>query len=372
MTVPTPPDARTIARLESATPEHAVTALAPLSYDTEKNRVELKNLVRDVTRAVQAFAGEDAAEDLRERLEELAGNTQPVQRPASVCVFTDGSTLDSVLLPESFSASVVHGSRFYVRPLIQAAANHGEFLLLALAQGEVRLYRVSGGALYPVELDGLPGSLTDVVGEEVDGGTLQQHTAGGTRYHGQGRGEDDREPELERFLRAVDNALNDDVHAREQYLMIAAVEEVAAMFRHVSQHQRLLDETVELSPDQTSDADLLEAASNAFERWRERDNRAFLDTLREEQHGRAESDSEQIVRAAEEGRIDTLLAGRDVRLWGHFDPQAWSVEIHEDRNDDSQDLVDLAMRAAWRQGGEIRIVHDPSTLRGPLEARLRY
>lgn len=370
--LPTPPDARTIERFESAEPEHAVTALAPLSHDTEKNRVELKNLVRDVTQAVESFAGEKAAADLQQQLEATTRQTQPVQRPATLCVLTDGTELETLLLPETFSAGVVHDSRYYVRPLIECAASHGEFLLLALAQGEVRLYRMSGEEMEPLHLEGLPGSLPDVVGHEVDGGTLQQHTADRTMFHGHGAGDDDHIAELEQFLRAVDDALTEDLHTREQYLMIAAVDEVAARFRHLSQHQCLLDETVTLSPDQTADEDLRQAAAEAFERWRERDNREFLEKLREEQHGQAASDCEQIVRAAEEGRVDTLLAGRDARLWGRFDPEQWSVEIHDDRHENSRDLVDLAMRAAWRQGGRIRIVDDESVLTNPLEARLRY
>ena len=221
-----------------------------------------------------------------------------------------------------------------------------------------------------VPLDTLPGSLQDVVGHELDGGTLQQHTSGGSRFHGQGKGKDDREPELERFVRAVDEALAGDPRLREQPLLIAAVEEVASMYRHVSEHRHLLDEQVTLSPGRTSDEDVRLAACDAFDRWRRRDDASFIERLREEEHGVWSNDSRDIVLAAEEGRIDTLLVSPDLELWGRFDPDAWTVETHEAWSTGDRELVDGAMRAVWRQSGHIRVIDTGAA--EPLQARLRY
>ncbi len=223
-----------------------------------------------------------------------------------------------------------------------------------------------------VHVDGLPGALTDVVGHEVEGDILKHHVAGDAQFHGQGKGDDDRVRELEQFLQAVDRAIVDDARTREQPLMIAAVDELAARFRQLSEHEHVLSEGVTLSPDQTREEELRAAACDAFARWREQDNLAFREALHEVKRNLTVDDPQDVVRAAEEGRVDSLLAGRDQWLWGRFDPEAWTVELHGDRRADSRDLVDTAMRATWRHGGRIRVVDDSTAMAGPMEARLRY
>lgn len=374
---PTPPDSSVIERYEAAEVPYAITAIGPLSYDAKHNSVALKNVVQDVANAVEQAQGANTASSLREQLQQAASTVQPVQRPGSWCVLTDGQAWEALLLPEPFPSRTVEGHRYYVRPLIQAAVGHGAFLLLALAQGHVALYRIFGEQMQRVHVDDLPGSLTDVVGGEVDGGTLQHHinTPAGGQYHGQGKGEDDVDAEQAQFVRAVDKAINDDIALREEPLMVAAVEELAALYRRHSEHPNLMEAEIHLSPDQTREDELRQAALDAFENWRRQDTRQFLEEL-EEQHDHALWQAGDVVRAAQEGRIETLVAVTDDTLWGRFDAESWNVEEHGERRDDSDDLVDVAMRAAWRQGGRVRTLDRDaaadSSMKGPLAARLRY
>lgn len=51
------------------------------------------------------------------------------------------------------------------------------------------------------------------------------------------------------------------------------------------------------------------------------------------------------------------------------------MELHDEPRPRSRDLMDVAMRAAWRQGGRIRTLSKNACLQivsGPLLARLRY
>jgi hypothetical protein len=376
---PMPPDPAIIERLEAAEAQHAVTGVAPLAYDTQKNRVHLKNVIHGVTQALERELDEHGRRALRDRLEEAAADAQRVQRPACWCVLAESAPerVEALLLPTAFPERLVEDTRYYVRPLIQAAVSHGEFLLLALSQGDVRLYRMRGERLEPLSVDDLPGSLTEVVGHQVERPALkhhvQHHPAAGAQFHTQGKGRDDRDPELERFVEAVDEAITADSRLRGHHLMVAAVEELDAAYRHVSQHPLLLDVSVRLSPDQTSEDDLRRAALDAFGQWRQADCGRFLQDLEERPDHRA-SDPAEIVRASLEGRVDTLISDRAQPLWGRFDPESWQVTLHEQRAADSRDLVDVAMRATWRQGGRIRVLEGdpPAGMAGLMMARLRF
>ena len=209
------------------------------------------------------------------------------------------------------------------------------------------------------------------MGHDVEQQNLRHHVSGDVRFVGRGAGRDDRDPELERFVRAVDQALIDDPHLREECLMVAAVEKLDAIYREHSSHGHLLEVRVQLSPDQTSDSDLREAALQTFDQWRKADDSRFLEALREDpSHFVTEPGA--IVQASQEGRIDTLLVDPEAFLWGRFDERAWNVEFHESRREDSRDLLDTAMRACWRQGGRVRIMDADERMDPPLLARIRY
>jgi hypothetical protein len=369
---PTPPDRKLIEQYEALECSHAVTSITPLSYDGPKNQVRIKNQIHNVARAVELRRG-GPANDLRARLDDAAQEIRTMQRPASWCVLTDGSTVESLLLPERFPERLVEGVRYYVRPLIQSAVARDAFLVLALSQGDVRLYRVHGEQMVEVKVENLPGSLTDVVGHEVEPQALQHHTAGGAIFHAQGKGRDDRDPELDQFIQAVDGAITDDLTLRDEYLMVAAVEKLDALFRQLSRHRFVLDAAVRLSPDQTSIEELRAAARAAFSKWRRDEAQTLIETLREDLHNTADG-IDDIVRASIEGRVDTLVVGGDDPLWGRFDPDTWRVEQHDRRVPSSEDLIDTAIRATWRQSGHVRLVdrEQLGSATTPLMARLRF
>jgi len=347
---PIPPDPNTIERIEALRARHAVTALTPLGDDADHNRARLGELVHAVAETVSSFTDRDQCRWLRERLEREAADIRPVPRPGAWFVATDGADHETLVLPETFAPIVFHDRHYYVRPLIQAAATHGEFLLLALSLSGVTLYRLSGERMQRLTSPTLPGAPLSAAGSSANG-----HDPGTAAVEG--------------FLQAVSTALCDDISLHEQYVMIAAEAELAEHFRAISTHPHLLPPTVPLSPDRIAEDRLRRAAQDAYEQWRRAETLRFVEGLWEHPQT-ATRDPEEVIEAARGGRIDTLIAARQGHLWGRLDTDGQGIELHAARQPDSSELVDAAMRAAWRHGGRIRIA-DPDDLAVPLMARLR-
>jgi hypothetical protein len=129
---------------------------------------------------------------------------------------------------------------------------------------------------------------------------------------------------------------------------------------------------VRLSPDQTSAEDLRLAARNTFEDWRLTQARRLVASLEEDMR-RTTSSIDDIVRGAVEGRVETLIVAGDDALWGRFDADTGVIELHDQRTDASEDLIDTAMRAAWQQSGHVHHV-EPELLGSatPMLARMRF
>ncbi len=61
----------------------------------------------------------------------------------------------------------------------------------------------------------------------------------------------------------------------------------------------------------------------------------------------------EIVPAAVESRVDTLIVGLDAHSWGVYDENNRSVKIYDAFSEDSYDLLDFAAIQTFRNGGTV-------------------
>jgi hypothetical protein len=88
---------------------------------------------------------------------------------------------------------------------------------------------------------------------------------------------------------------------------------------------------------------------------------------------RASKDVRAIVPAAHYGRVDTLFAAVGLQLWGAFDPQRDTIDIHEKEEPGDEDLLDLAAVQTVLHGGEVYAMELDKVPDGvPLAAVFRY
>jgi hypothetical protein len=77
--------------------------------------------------------------------------------------------------------------------------------------------------------------------------------------------------------------------------------------------------------------------------------------------------------AAHYGRVDTLFVAVGAQIWGRFDPDSATVEIHEQHQPGDEDLLDLAAIRTLINGGVVYAVAPEEVPGGaPLAAVLRY
>lgn len=82
---------------------------------------------------------------------------------------------------------------------------------------------------------------------------------------------------------------------------------------------------------------------------------------------------QEAVKAAYHGRLSPLFVALAVQVWGRFDPDLNSVEIHEDTEPGDGDLLDLAAIQSLLNGGTVYAV-EPEQVpdHAVLAAVLRY
>ena len=151
-------------------------------------------------------------------------------------------------LPVPFEEIVVVGQSFHTSPLLELLQIPEHYWVLSVSQKEVGLKQGTARGLTPVDLSGVPESLRDALGGQVERDTLSHHGTGarsGPIFHGYGVGKDDSKTELERFFRKIDTGLRDLLGDDLAPLILAAVDYYHPIYRSISRLDNLTEEGIQ-------------------------------------------------------------------------------------------------------------------------------
>ena len=132
---------------------------------------------------------------------------------------------------------------------------------------------------------------------------------------------------------------------------------LCALYREVNSYSHLLDLEIPGSTVIVSPRQLHLQAMDVFRSYRQqavdlaltRYNRMAGSPL-------VSSDLRQIVIAACDGQVHTLLVPSGARMWGAYDPVTHTVTIHDKPQNGEEDLLDLATLHTLMHGGEVYVV----------------
>lgn len=354
-------------------------ALAP--DERRQNGIRLGNLERTARQQLERCGLSSRQADARLTQLDLQSLEQRIwdQHSPGYAIFTDGELLESINLPGPVDEAVHVGQRFYLKPLLALLDLGFEYNLLTLSLGAVALYRGDAGGLERIELDdSVPTSLAEVAGRETSDAQLQHHPADrGSKeavFHGQGSGKDDEDAEIDRFLRTLDDALDDYFEAHDLPLLLAGVDELTSRYRRLAERRNFVEESLTGNVEQLEGQELHERAQPLIEAHAKRLQNMELEALREREDGRPVCcDLDEVLIAAIDGRVDTLFIAADTAIWGRYDPAARKLETHEQRRDGDDDLLDRAAVESYLANGKTYVIEsDKLPAHSCVIAKLRY
>lgn len=349
-----------------------VTILAPLSGGgplAKGDPIRYRNLVREAADQLEAHLDADARPIL-EGLGAIAEDRSVFNAGApGMVVFANAEGTQLWLLPEQVEAGAFVDDRPHLGPLLPIVSDAIHFYVVVLGLHGARLFSCDRWEARPLPLpDDAPTRLEDVVGWELEEQHLDFHamrrapmagrTSAGNKpiYHAQGGGDDDHEAEVEKYLRAIDDALSRRIAHPESPVVLACDPQVEGVFRRVSGMRDLVSPAIHGSFEDAEPAELhrrgLEVVGPRFagrlgeviQRWHD---------LRGT--GRTVDRVEDIVPFAARGRVECLLVRQGASVQGAFDPERWRVRL-EGLSGPPSDLVDRAASETYLAGGEVFVV----------------
>ena len=336
----------------------------PVTAQAQGDRIQLKNLGAEAIAQLSAL-GVRSPSELGQIAEEIADLVDDdefwAHQSHGLAVIVVADHVWTLRLPVPAGPSAHVGDRVPLLPLLAAASQPRECLVLALAEGSVRLIDVPVD-LPPtvVRVPDLPTSAADEAGKA---------SIGDRSHSGRLVGSEGKRTHIRSYARAVNAALRPVLAGSGLPLVLAAAEPVRSIYRAANSYPGLVAEAIETNPDRSADEDLAAAARDVLARDHEARIAAYADLVeRRRSQSRVASDLAELGQAAVRGAVDTLLVADGHSVAGSIDADTGALTLDTDGNA-IDDLCRLVLRAA----GTVVVVETEAIPEGgPVVAVLRY
>jgi len=347
--------------LQSASEGPCVTIILPLLKEpghTDENAARLHRILDDVENKLEEFGLEGRAKGQYVSAARNFADEQLKSPPAdsTLILYVSSSVFQIYMLPQEMEESVSIGSHFYLTPLLSDEAEAMHYFVLAMSKKKATLFEVKGRSIMVREVDGMPASVEDAFkGMEHTDRQVNFHSTGnGTAaFHGDGGEKDQQEIEMTVYIKAVCNSAHKLLHESKLPLVFAGVTEEYGIFKKFDESGMLLDEFIKGNPDMTMKEDLLEKSRPIVEKRMQESRKELAEsfgTAAANQKGTENID--EVLKAAVEGKVDTLLLKRGAAEWGIVQENGDSIGQTAKENGD-EDLLSVAASWTLRNRGTV-------------------
>lgn len=358
-------------RVSLFAPTHRVTG----TKERDQDRLRWKNLLTAVEHALAKDGLERPdVDELLAPARELHGDGMAWSHMADgLAMFLRKGWSAAYRVPLELPELGAVGPGFVLGPLLPLLADQN-YVVLTLSQRRVRVLRGSRDQIGELALPGVPQAFGDVF--ETDG---PRADSAGSRFtspgltggvHGSSSQDNVHKEDVVEYFREVARGVEEQLAGRSIPMILAGLPEWVAVYRDLSSYPHLVDGAIEHNPDGMSDDELRAAAWQLVDARLSEEGRRLLDRFHEQRaRGTGALGADQVLTAANEGRVDTLMMTADgCYTGGNGGPEV--VLPLRDR-EDLCGLADAAARATLRNGGAVRVL-DELPGRHTVAAVLRY
>jgi hypothetical protein len=341
--------------------------------ERQKDQILLKNLLGEAESQL-SFTGLRTSEILkllepiRSRLEE--GSIFGREASDGLALFVSPDFFRFYRLPIRFDPLAIVGNYHHLKPLIPLLSGDGHFFVLLVSKSSARLIQGTRFSANEVEVGDLPSGLAGALRYDDREKQLQFHTGtpSGVRgkrpavFHGHGAGADDHKEDVVRYFRQIDKELNEYLKKERAPLVFAGVDYLFPIYREVNTYPHLMEEALVGNYDNVKPGDVRAQAWDIVSPLFRKDRESALQRYAEHAalpDSNTLGDLKKIVRAASQGRIETLVVASGVQQWGNFDEKSGSVYLHKDPDSGGEDLLNWASVLTLLKGGTVYTV-DPN------------
>ncbi len=337
--------------------------------ENQQDPIRFRNLVKSLEASLRQSHSTEVIEPLLEPFRALADDEAFWNTTFDgLAVFGAKGNFRVFRLQRTVAELAVAADSFHTKPLRRILQSADRYQVLGVNRHAVRLFEGNRDTLDEVvPADQVPrGELTDARGDEPtsppqSGASNDGVGQGPTTTRGHGGKGPKVDSDTEQFFRAVDRAILEH-HSRPSGLplLLATLPEYRPVFHTVSRNPFLMEEGLDIYPDDLPIDELRQRAWQAVEPRYQARLAALVEQFGTAQaNGLGHDDLGEVAAAALAGRVATLLieAGRVVP--GRIDTATGAVVLDDLANPAVDDVLDDLGELVARMGGEVIMIPGP-------------
>lgn len=347
--------------------------------ETRKNSIRFKNLLSKAeTKLEELGNNSDFAKSWKFASSYIENHDFWQHQKSGLAFFISQEEVEYYRLDCNFEEMAIVGDRFYLQPLLPIVNQNTKFYLLALSQNQIKLFSGNRDRLTQLELPkDVPLSLAEALKYDDPEKQTQYHSGDSDNspiYLGQGVGTKDNKDEISRFFHQINNGIESAFNAEQVSLILAGVEYLLPIYHEANSYSNLLEKGIAGNPENVTSEKLHQQAWAIIEERLETDKQQQVERYGQMATQKETSDRfEDIVAAAASGQIDTLFLVPNSQTWGSYVLQSNKVEIHQEQQQNSVDLVDFVAVNTYLKGGKVYTIDsDQMSSDSKMTAILRY
>jgi hypothetical protein len=351
----------------------------------KQNELHWKEILRTLNEKAAQFGS--AGRELLESVSNWdAVAPEPVENGhapgRSIAVFRSPDLFQVALLDGEVTDRAVLGPHFNIRPLLAEVVRSRSFYLLALSRKNTRLLHCTTHTSEEIRL---PEEIKTDYNEWMNRAKPDhndvynamtapaQGSAGPSALAPKGADEEAKDEYFSHFFRQLDRGVSEVLKGKTEPLVLCAVEYQIPLYREVNSYPHLAPEEVRGAPNSLKSGEMHARALEALERaYAIRVDEALAEWNHRVGAG-ASSRLKDVVTAAHDGRVLTLLVSDRQEQTGRFDEATNSVKGRETGSTDDEDLVnDAAIQTILHAGNVLVAPHNKMPNGSALAATFRY
>ncbi|MBV8549971.1 MAG: hypothetical protein JOY54_01635 [Acidobacteriaceae bacterium] len=354
--------------------------LASPTHLARQNALEWKETLGSLEGKVEQF-GAQGSELLHSvsDWETVSQNPQPPGK--SIAVFRSRDVFRSTWMDGKVASRASIEPRFHIRPLLAEVARGRVFDILGLSRKNVRMLRCT-----PRSSEEVPFPTGVITSFDAWMNTAQPNrirdnrgTPGPGAGHSKGvffgtdKESEDWAEHLTHFYKQIDRGVNEVLRDKKEPLMVAAVEYELPLYRSINSYPHLMEESIQGAPNGLKNTELHTRALDARERCYGKQIENKLDEWNHKVGGGASNRLKEVLTAAYDGRVVTLLVSDSLETIGVFDRTTHTARGRETGTSSDEDLVNDAAVQTILHSGQVLVVPNSKMPNGaPLAAIYRF
>lgn len=349
---------------------------APAAQGAKTNALHWKEVLGELQGRMEKWGGEGQA--LLESVSDWNTIFDSVEgKGKSIAVFRSKNIFQIAFLQEEIASRAEIGPEFYIRPLLPELTKDKLFYLLALSQNDVRMLRctLTSSEEVPLKKETATSFTSYQNSVKPDHDQVNRTSAGpgsGSSKGAVGTTNTERETKdeyLSHFFKQINTGVNEVLRGKTEPIVLAGVDYELSLYKRVNSYPHLSEEGVHGAPNSLKSGEMHARAIEALAKDYEKKLDKSLAEYDHKVGGGASNRLKDVVTAAHDGRVLTLIVSDSLTSTGTFD-EATNQAIG---GKGDQDLVNDAAVQTILHAGNVFVAPNSKMPNGtPVAAVFRY